>query len=496
MLKKIKAITKAHKDSVIISILCLIFLGLGAVAVDYDFFAYAFVPVILLGVVFILLKFYYSVFLVALLTPFSIFVRNEYFSISVPTEPILVLVMCIFIWDCFFSKKAEVFNLASPITKFLLIYLAWVLVCSLFSWDKLVSIKFLVSKLWFILPCYFMMMPVYKDTKTIRWFVALYGFSLAIVCCYCTIKYYLLGGRFADVNRISQPFYNDHTAYGAAIGLFIPISLYYLFEPKKDCPNKWYRVLFGFISACLIMGFVLSYARATWLSVIVALGVFVLVWFKINWKLLGIGVLLAAVLVGVFWGPVVQRLELNSQDSSGNILKHITSMSNISTDASNVERINRWSCAIRMFKDRPVTGWGPGTYQFIYGSYQIYSQRSTISTNEGTLGNAHSEYIGPLSETGLIGMITVILLFGSSVYVGIKVFKRSKDKQIANLSLFITLGLITYYVHGMMNNFLDTDKLSVPVWSLMAMLSALYVFYLKKDNLVNNNSNNTKIIKY
>ena len=34
---------------------------------------------------------------------------------------------------------------------------------------------------------------------------------------------------------------------------------------------------------------------------------------------------------------------------------------NVSTDASNLERINRWNCAIRMYAERPFLGHGPGT---------------------------------------------------------------------------------------------------------------------------------------
>jgi hypothetical protein len=48
------------------------------------------------------------------------------------------------------------------------------------------------------------------------------------------------------------------------------------------------------------------------------------------------------------------------------------------------------------------------------------------------------------------------------------------------MSLAILLGLITYFVHGTMNNFLDTDKASVPFWGFIAILVALDLYYLKK----------------
>ena len=49
------------------------------------------------------------------------------------------------------------------------------------------------------------------------------------------------------------------------------------------------------------------------------------------------------------------------------------------------------------------------------------------------------------------------------------------------------LGLVTYFSHGFLNNFLDTDKLSVPVWGFIAILVALDIYHLPKNPpLINN----------
>jgi len=179
----------------------------------------------------------------------------------------------------------------------------------------------------------------------------------------------------------------------------------------------------------------------------------------------------------------------NSQDSSGNISEHIQSMSNISTDASNTERLNRWACALQMAKERPLVGWGFGTYQFEYGRFQKSKDLTIISTNEGTLGNAHSEYLGPLCETGVFGMITMMMIFGFTIYIGIRSYYRIKDRDLANLCLLITISLITYYIHGVMNNFLDTDKLAIPFWAMTSMVVALDLYSLKQgkeEKLINN----------
>jgi hypothetical protein len=45
----------------------------------------------------------------------------------------------------------------------------------------------------------------------------------------------------------------------------------------------------------------------------------------------------------------------------------------------------------------------------------------------------------------------------------------------------VLLGLVTYFVHGMLNNFLDTDKLSVPFWSFVAMTVSLDVYHIRRE---------------
>ena len=65
---------------------------------------------------------------------------------------------------------------------------------------------------------------------------------------------------------------------------------------------------------------------------------------------------------------------------------------------------------VAMFEERPVFGWGAGTYQFEYARFQRSDLRTAISTNNADLGNAHSEYLGPLAEQGLLGLAGVLAL--------------------------------------------------------------------------------------
>jgi O-antigen ligase len=163
-------------------------------------------------------------------------------------------------------------------------------------------------------------------------------------------------------------------------------------------------------------------------------------------------------------------------------VEHVKSIYNISSNASNLERVNRWQAAIRMFHERPFFGWGPGTYQFVYAPFQRSKEKTIISTNAGDRGNSHNEYLGPLSEEGVLGMVAVFLIVIFSIYTALKVYARTEDKEIKLLVMMAMLGLITYFTHGFLNNFLDTDKASVPVWGFMAIIVALDLYHTKQKS--------------
>ena len=232
--------------------------------------------------------------------------------------------------------------------------------------------------------------------------------------------------------------------------------------------------------ALFIVAIVFSYTRAAWLSLFAGIGLWIIIKLKIKIRVILITGFTLVALFLILQNRIFQGLEKNEAESSGKFSEHVESMANITSDASNLERLNRWKCAIRMFKEKPFWGWGPGTYTFKYAPFQFSYNRSIISTNFGDLGNAHSEYLGPLSESGIIGMISFILIVFFAFRTGYKVYHNAKTKEIKEFALYIILGLSTYFIHGILNNFLDTDKASVPVWGFIAILVALDVYHNKE----------------
>jgi O-antigen ligase len=267
------------------------------------------------------------------------------------------------------------------------------------------------------------------------------------------------------------PLFKEHTSYGAVLALFYPAAIYLAFRKTSWVLKAISSLLFVILTVALV----LSYTRAAWLSLVGAGLVYLIYLFRMSkslvWTLVGI----VCIITALNFSMISSKFERNTTDSSDDLNEHVASVTNVSTDASNLERINRWKCAIRMFQERPLLGHGPGTYMFLYAPYQKPSEKTIISTNGGNRGNAHSEYLGPLAESGILGLATFLGLIISVVVVSIKTYQRIGEPRVKGMLRLAFLGLITYYLHGFLNNFLDMDKASAPFWGFTAIIASLSI---------------------
>jgi len=428
------------------------------------------------------------VYLIVLLAPLSIplheIVPGLSFNMYLPTEPFLFALLILFLLKVLHERSFDRKILLHPISLAVYLNILWIALTCLTSTMPVVSTKFLLSRIWFVVGLYLLTAKIFSDGKNLEKYVWLYSISLVIVIFYSTYRHigYGLWNKQA-AHFVVSPFYKDHTSYGAATAMYLPFLVMFAFNSFFSRRMK--LISLG-VSAIVLLGFVLSYSRAAWLSIVIALGVWGMIKLKIRFKPVFITFISVIALFLAFQTQILMKLEQNSEQSSANLMTHISSMSNITTDASNLERINRWSCAIRMFKDKPVFGYGPGTYMFQYAPYQLSKDRTIISTNSADGGNAHSEYLGPLSESGLMGLLTYLLIIGVVIYTAVHTYTRLKDQRLKSFVLAALISLITYYIHGFLNNFLDTDKISVPFWGFTAMIVAIDI-YSRKENGVQKN---------
>jgi len=436
-----------------------------------DPLVYSLIPVGLLAIYFAIYQTEKLFLSLAFLTPLSINIE-EYtssFGLFLPTEPLLFGLMLLL--SAIQLKKAflptELWR--SPLIWAVLIYLLWLVLSAITSSHPLVSFKFILARLWFIVPILFFGTYFFQKRNNRIVFIWLFIVATVLVIIYTLIHHSFYGFGEKEGHWVMSPFFKDHTIYGAIVALILPLAVgLYLYKKHNPLVQA---TLIGLIILILV-GIVLSYTRAAWLSVLGSIAIAFVLYYKISWKPIAALASVALVVVLIRWDQIQMELERNKYEhTTESFDERLQSAANISTDASNLERINRWSCALAMFKERPIMGYGPGTYAFEYAPFQRPENLTIISTNFGDMGNAHSEYLGALAETGLIGMLSFIGIVAALFYTGITLYHRlpKENKEDRVLVLSTIMALSTYFIHAFLNNYLDTDKAAVPIWAICAM---------------------------
>lgn len=465
---------------ILVYFLSALFIAVNSYLIHKEFYWGIFIPLFIVVLFFFLFAYDKVILLIILMTPLSVYFLDHELNvgISLPAEPLMFGVLLLFLLKVLFDYKYDRKVLRHPVTIFIIINLIWMLVTTITSQMHLISIKYFISRLWFVVPMFFAGIMLFKDYRNIKKLFWYYAIPLLVVIAYTTIRHYMNGFEEKTGTWVMKPFYNDHTAYGAVMSMFIPVFIgLALIRNQKP----WIRTAALMVASAMLMALILSFSRAAWLSVAFAFGAFLITIFRIKFRWLLITALSLAAVFYTFRFEIFDYLSKNKQDSSANFVEHVQSIANISSDASNLERINRWQSAIRMFQEKPVVGFGPGTYQFLYAPYQRSKEKTIISTNFGDVGNAHSEYIGPMAESGFPGMLTFVAIAIALLYTGFRVYKQSKIREVRIISLSVTIGLVSYLMHGFLNNFLDTEKLSIPFWGFAAVLVALDLYHKKQD---------------
>lgn len=468
---------KKNNFTLIFGTLLVAFIGLLVYLEIY--FVAAIIPVALIITGIAIFRLNWLLYIIVFLTPLSVNLEELQFGlgIALPTEPLMFGAMLVFYAKLFFDHRFDKGILYHPVTLAIILHLLWIGITAITSEMPIVSIKFLISRLWFVTVGFFIATKVFKNIENIHRLLWLYIIPLAIVIVYTLIQHAIRGFEEKPAHWVMQPFFKDHTSYGALVAFYIPVIIGYLFNPNF----RWnLKFITFFVLLVFLVGVIFSYTRAAWLSLGAALAVFIFIKFKIKWYYLAAIALVGGGLFFTLKEDIIIKLEKNKQDSSGDFAEHVQSMSNVASDASNLERINRWNCAFRMFNDRPVFGYGPGTYMFLYAPFQHSSELTIISTNFGDGGNAHSEYFGPLAEQGVLGLFNLLLLLFLVFFKAIPLYYKLQNNDLKVLTLSAILALVTYFTHGVLNNYLDLDKASIPVFSFMAMLVAIEVYHLKK----------------
>jgi putative inorganic carbon (hco3(-)) transporter len=414
------------------------------------------------------------------------------FSLVLPTEPLLILISFFLVKEItqtqVFPSIKDISFKKNPIAIASFLWIFWQIMSVFTSTMPLVSAKYaLIAVLHFmVLGVGIAVFPALFWRNRV-WLVS----SLTLFIGY--FFYQFSGYHFLpeQSNLAARPFFSDHTLFSAVLAMVIcwlPNEVQNIKNIKNE-QNSLRKWLLGLVLVFFLLGIYFSYCRAAWLTLFfVGFSFLVFLFSKLKKKTKGLTIL-TFIIVLFFFSKNILPKAAQSDGNAKSGLEQFASIGNFKTDASNLERLNRYSCAWRMGLDKPYLGFGLGTYQFQYIPYQKPEEMTRISvtepvnrsndTHNGRGGGAHSEYFQALSELGFIGLFFWLLLISTIFYSYIRAYRYVIKEQ--KLEMLCTgVSLYSFLLHGLMNNFLHDSRIALLFWAQIAVLS----FFERKINAI------------
>ena len=411
-------------------------------------------------------------YLLLFLLPFSIEVGLPGgLSLDVPSEPLmLVLTACVLATLLLRGGRLPAREWRHPLLLLLALMLAWAVVDTFFSVNTLKSVKYLLAKVWYVVPFVLGTLLLVRRPADV-WRLALtYSSGAAVSVLYTASRHATKGFSFGDINWALRPFYLNHVIYAAVLALLLPYALL-AWRAAQGQPLR--RLLWGGLGAVLFLGLLTSYTRASLLSLPVA-GLF-----YGCMRLRLTKVVLAAMALGVagaafyflsnsnfmLYAPDFEKTVFNGR----NFEKHLEATYKFE-DVSGMERVYRWVAASRMISEKPLTGSGPSTFYPEYKRFTVKSFRTYVSNNPER-STTHNYFLLQLAEQGFPGFLLFVAFIGTALLTAERLYHRSADRpKVRRVVLAASLSLVTILFHLLLNELVEVDKIGPLYFVAIALL--------------------------
>lgn len=398
--------------------------------------------------------------------------------LSVPLEVLAGILAPLLIFALLFQPQLSRRFLLHPLSVAVTFQLAWMTASTAFSSDPVVSAKALAVRVVYLAVFYiggFLFLDRALPGRTgdpVRTTTTAVLLLAAPTALWALARHLPHGFARRESYEIAQPFFSNHTEYATVLVVWLCLAagLRGDSSDRRRTPLSLLLILLG--AAVFAAG-----ARSAWIALLGAAVTLVAIRFKPDpWKIAG-----SAALILLAGGIAVQGLSERQVDRSfapGKTAARTSTYDWVLTHdllggESSLERLNRWHSAARMLRDRPLFGFGPGTFEMTYGSYQQHQQLTRVSTFKGDRGGAHSEFMTVAAERGFGGILSLLAVVVLGLRSGVRAYRSATTARDSRWAAVWTAAFVALGVSSCFNSLLELDKTAPLFWLAAAVLAHL-----------------------
>jgi O-antigen ligase len=393
-------------------------------------------------------------------------------GIDLPDELVLMLLTILIIaktvYTPFFFPKAV---LQHPLFLVVVLQLLWAMVCTIFSVNNLLSFKYCLAKVWYIIP--FLVLPqlVLTNKESFKKLCLCFLVPMFLVVVQCLFRHSLTGFSFEGIKESLSPFFRNHVNYSAMlVCLLVMLACAKNLTVQQSAYKKWINI--GLMIGLVALFF--AYSRGAWLALFA--GIFSVFIFrkKLMAKALVICVVGLFVMVGwlgnnnhyLRFSPNFEQTIFH--DDLGEHLKSTTTLK----DLSNAERFYRWVAGAKMFIDKPLTGFGPNTFYSNYKNYTVSQFKTSVSDNPEH-SSVHNYFLLVALEQGIIGLFLFCALVFGMLMQSQRLYHNLKDTFYKKVSLATGVIIVMILIINCTSDMIETDKIGSLFWLCLGVLILL-----------------------
>jgi O-antigen ligase len=393
-------------------------------------------------------------------------------GVDFPDELLLMLLTGLFFLCIMFRPKLfPIAVLRHPLFLVIVLQLLWILICTFFAVNQLLSIKFFLARIWFIIP--FVVMPQFfiQSITQFKKLALSLLIPMGVIVVLCLVRHSYYQFSFEGIKNTLSPFFRNHVNYSAMLVCLLAV----LWCVRKLTPktNK-YRL---WLNWGLVIGFIalfFAYSRGAWAALIIGVFMATIIRHEMMGKILIVATIAIAFLVGwlthnnhyVRFAPDYQHTIFHSK--LGEHLQSTTSLK----DLSNAERFYRWVAGAKMFAERSITGFGPNNFYANYKNYTVDIFKTYVSDNPEH-STVHNYFLLTAVEQGFIGLLLFYLLLCMMLMHVQKLYNQFQNNFYRTVTL--TTGIIISMIATIntMSDMIETDKIGSLFWLSIGVIIIL-----------------------
>lgn len=390
-------------------------------------------------------------------------------GLDFPGESLLMILTGLVVIRWIHQPKWVPYDLVKhPLLLVLLMYLCWIGITCFYSVETVLSIKYLLAKIWYIVPLVVLPQVLLKGRSDSRKLALCLLIPMALVVLQTLFRHALYGFRFEAVQKTLAPFFRNHVNYSALLVCLLPVAgCLWLLTPAEKPYRKWigYGILLG------ITGVFFAYSRGAWIALLVGMAIIPVV----RRRKMGLLVTLAGflILTTTAWLVTDNHYIRFSPEHDQTIFhtdfsEHMRATVQLK-DVSTAERFYRWIAGVKMLAEKPVTGFGPNSFYLHYRPYTVSSFETWVSNNPEH-STVHNYFILIALEQGLIGLVLFCVLYFGMLFHLQSLYHRLQNYVYRTMAITIAMILVMIGIVNSMSDMIETDKIGGLFWLCLGMV--------------------------